>query len=134
MASTVSPAPGATFRRASARYARNRPGSASPSSSESHATGILHPATHSATRVLLPKPAGAEKRQPAPEPFVEPLVEAGAEDDPWSAWRDVELGRQDRYRHHQMLGRGLAGSTVRLHLKRASMAVADAPSNTSAEV
>ena len=75
-----------------------------------------------------------DERQPALEPLVEPLVEAGAEDDPGSARRDVELGRQDRHCHNQMLGRGLARSTVRLHVKRASMAVANTPSNTSVEV
>ncbi|MEJ2302702.1 MAG: hypothetical protein P8Y14_14360 [Anaerolineales bacterium] len=49
------------------KYARKRAGSLSPSSSESQAmavngTALLNTWTHSLTRVVLPKPAGAEIR------------------------------------------------------------------------
>ena len=44
------------------QYARKRPGSPSPSSNDSQAMGRSDATAHSLTRVVLPKPAGAETR------------------------------------------------------------------------
>lgn len=44
------------------RYVQNRAGSLSFLSSDSQAIGCLQLAAHSASSVLLPKPAGAETR------------------------------------------------------------------------
>src|SRR6266516_2452706 len=53
---------GAIVCKAATRYARNRAGSFSPSSSDSQAVGRSIKATHSLTSVVFPKPAGAEMR------------------------------------------------------------------------
>jgi hypothetical protein len=53
---------GTTVCKAATRYVRKHMGSLSPASSGSQATGSLQPAAHSLTRLVLPKPAGAEMR------------------------------------------------------------------------
>ena len=63
---TPSPIFAAIVCKAATRYVRKRVGSLSPSSSDSQAAGRPHPATHSLTSVVLPKPAGAEIRVSLP--------------------------------------------------------------------
>src|SRR5919202_456111 len=59
---TPAPIVGAMVCNAATRYARKRVGSFSPSSNDNQAVGRSHPATHSPTSVVFPKPAGAEMR------------------------------------------------------------------------
>jgi hypothetical protein len=62
MRNAASPKFAVTVCKEAMRYVRNRIGSLSALSSDSHATGRSQSATHSLTSVVLPKPAGAEMR------------------------------------------------------------------------